>query len=39
MAPVSASNPQYAYPALLLIVPLFKSWLKQGLEAIRSDMG
>jgi len=26
------------YPVLLLIVPLFKSWLKQGLEAIRSDM-
>ena len=27
-----------AYPVLLLIVPLFKGWLKQGLEAIRSDM-
>jgi len=27
-----------AYPVLLLIVPLFKSWLKQGLEAIRSEL-
>jgi hypothetical protein len=27
-----------AYPVLLLIVPLFEGWLKQGLEAIRSDM-
>jgi hypothetical protein len=27
-----------AYPALLLIVPLFRGWLKQGLEAIRSEL-
>jgi hypothetical protein len=27
-----------AYPVLLLIVPLFRSWLKQGLEAIRSEL-
>lgn len=28
-----------AYPLLLLVVPLFRGWQKQGLEAIRSDMG
>ena len=27
-----------AYPLLLLIVPLFRGWLKQGLESIRSDL-
>ena len=27
-----------AYPLILLIVPLFKGWLKQGLEAIRSEL-
>ena len=27
-----------AYPVLLLIVTLFRSWLNQGLEAIRSEM-
>lgn len=27
-----------AYPVLLLIVPLFKAWLKQGLEAIRVEL-
>jgi len=27
-----------AYPVLLLIVPLFKGWQKQGLEAIASEL-
>lgn len=27
-----------AYPMLLLIVPLFRGWLKQGLESIRSEL-
>jgi hypothetical protein len=27
-----------AYPFVLLIVPLFRGWLKQGLEAIRAEL-